>query len=246
VRRSPLYLVLDLETLTDPELKDQETDKQNKPRFPSPPCHQIICAGYAFLEDHRVKDWDVLTDSEPEILDKLTSTIREQRPILVTMNGRGFDLPVIASRCVRHAIPHPWYYGSKNARYRYAQTHHLDLQDYLCDHGASPRASLDVWARLIGWPGKQGESGAQIPEMLERGGIQLVAHYCLSDIVQTTAVLLRTDLVRGVLDEPEYQGAAEDLLETCEKDERTAGLAAKVDRKRFLLPEPWDQEEVRQ
>ena len=246
MRTSPLYLVLDLETIADPEFPDESKTSKGNDRFPPPPCHQILCAGYAFLRDHRIVDFDVLTGSpnssadqaEHDILTTLTHTLSTQNPTLVGMNTRGFDAPVIAARCLRHGIPHPWYYATKAPRYRYGQTHHLDLIDYLCDHGAAPKSSLDVWARLIGWPGKGEESGANIPEMLEKGGLQLVAHYCATDVIQTTALLLRTDLLRGVLSPAAYYEAARDLLETAEGDIRTAGLVGKMrpeQRERFLL-----------
>lgn len=240
---SPFYLVLDLETVIDPDFKDQERDKAGKSRFPSPPCHQILCAGYAFLESHRVQDWGVLgedgDEDEETILKKLTYSIRQTSPTIVGMNSRGFDLPVIASRALRHGIPFPWYYATKNPRYRYAFTDHLDIMDLLCDHGAAPKASLDVWARLVGFPGKQGTDGSDIPLLLASGGVRAVADYCMSDVVQTCALLLRTDLLRGILTLPKYKAAALELLKSSEADIRTAGLVANVDRNRFLLtPRP--------
>jgi hypothetical protein len=232
---APFYLVLDLETIVDPSLKDQEKDKTGKSRFPSPPCHQILCAGYAFLDNYQVQDWGVLDEDEETILRKLAQSIASSSPTIVGMNSRGFDLPVIAARALRHGVPFPWYYATKNPRYRYAFTHHLDMMDLLCDHGASPKASLDVWARLVGFPGKDGTDGSDVPLLLATGGVQAVADYCMSDVAQTCAVLLRLDLLRGVLSPAKYKSAAALLLQACEADIRTAGLAAKVDRDRFLL-----------
>src|SRR5215468_11433458 len=56
---------------------------------------------------------------------------------IVTWNGRGFDLPVVAARCLRHGVAFPWYYQRRDARYRYSPDGHLDLMDLLADHGAT-------------------------------------------------------------------------------------------------------------
>jgi hypothetical protein len=35
---------------------------------------------------------------------------------LVSWNGRGFDLPVIVARCLRHGLAFPWYYAGEARR----------------------------------------------------------------------------------------------------------------------------------
>lgn len=237
----PLYLVLDLEAVTDPDLKDQEKDKQGKERFPPPPAHQIVCVGFAFVEDLRVVEWGVLGDEgELVTLQKLTNSIDTADPCIVTMNGRHYDMPVIAARCMRRGVPFPWYYRTRTPRHRYSQESHLDLMDYLADHGAGPRAALDVWARLVGWPGKQGADGAGVAALFETGGFSAVADYCMGDICQTVAIFLRAELVRGRISLADYQVAAAALLDHAEADPRTAALAFGVDRPRWLLEEQND------
>jgi len=242
-----LSLVLDIEAVTDPALEDLETDRDGKRRFPPPPAHQIVCVGFAFVEDHRVVEWGVLDDDERTQLLKLTRSIATADPRLVTMNGRHYDLPVIAARCLALGVSHPWYYASKNPRYRYSDESHLDLMDQLSDNGAAPRASLDAWARVVGWPGKAitGESaitGRDVPELLASGGVRAVADYCMRDVCQTVAVLLRWELLRGALSEDEFRRAAQALLDRAEADPRTAALAFGVDRARWLLEEPSEEE----
>src|SRR5262245_52845895 len=65
-------------------------------------------------------------ERERAILAELAHTM-EERPILVTYNGRGFDLPVIALRSLCHAMPMAWYYRDRNVRYRYSDDGHFDL-----------------------------------------------------------------------------------------------------------------------
>lgn len=231
------HLVLDLEAVTDPALEDQERDKDGKKRFPPPPAHQIVCTGFAFVEMFCVVEWDVLVDDEQTQLEKLTSSIEASNPCIVTMNGRHYDLPVIAARCLARGVPFPWYYATRAPRYRYSTDSHVDLMDQLSDNGAAPRAGLDVWARLVGWPGKGAVTGRNVPALLASGGVSAVADYCMCDIAQTVAVYLRWELLRGVLPVDAYRLAAQDLLDRAEVDPRTAALAFGVDRARWLLDE---------
>lgn len=234
----PLHFVLDLETILDPQFPLGDRDKDGKKRFPPPPCHRIVCIGYAWLEDYRLVDWGVLNEGEePEegMLRKLTHSISQSSPTIVGMNSRGFDLPVIGSRCMRYGIPWPWYYDDPKVRYRYSDVGHMDVMDQLSDFGAAPRSSLDVWARLCGLPGKGEISGEDVAEMIAKGRLEGVADYCLSDVMQTAAVFLRSELVRGHISLSEYRGAAVDLLTDLEGDLRTAGIVANTDRARFLL-----------
>ncbi len=230
-RRSPFYLVIDLETVPDPELPQSDENK-----FPPPVHHKIACAGYAFIEDHHISDWGVVSEPEPDILRRLVLAL-DSRPVVVGMNSRGFDLPVIAARCLVHGIPFPWYYGAKrndDARYRYGHARHLDVIDYLSDYGAAPKSSLDTWARAIGLPGKQGTDGTQVAEMFAEGRHEAIADYCMRDVAQTIGLLLRVELLRGAISLAEFADRARSFLDKCWADVRTAGLASTVNLDRFL------------
>jgi 3'-5' exonuclease len=231
---SRLYLVLDLETVTDPALTDLEKDKSGKERFPPPPAQEIVCVGFAFVQDLRVLEWGVLDDDEETQLRRLTASIATADPCLVTMNGRHFDLPVVVARCLARGVAFPWYYATRAPRYRYSHESHLDLMDLLCDYGAGPKASLDAWARLVGWPGKQGSDGSSVPALLASGGVLAVADYCMRDVAQTVAVFLRSELLRGHVSLEIYRLAAQALLDKAELDLRTAALVSDVDRRRWL------------
>lgn len=229
-----VHMVVDLEAVTDPDFRDQEKDRAGKTKFPPPPAWQIICAGYAILEDYRVQSWGVLDESEEETVGKLVQAVETIRPTLVTFNGRGYDVPVIAARAMRWGIAWPWLYRTKAPRYRYDPSAHLDLMDYLADHNATRPSTLDVWARICGWPGKGAVSGSDVALLHASGQRAEIASYCLGDIAQTCAVFLRTELLRGELGVVDYREAASALLDHTEADERTAALAFAVDRARFL------------
>ena len=75
-------------------------------------------------------------------------------------------------------------------------------------------AGLDAWARLCGWPGKIGEAGADVAEMIAAGSLDDVQSYCLGDVVQTQGIALRLALARGVLPPEGYCIATRSLLAT--------------------------------
>ena len=56
----------------------------------------------------------------------------------------------------------PWWFSDRNTRYRYSTDGHFDLMDFLADFGAAKNARLDVYAKLVGFPGKVGVDGSQV------------------------------------------------------------------------------------
>ena len=49
---------------------------------------------------------------------------------------------MLALRSMRHGLSWPWYYRDRDYRYRYSEEGHLDLCDFLSDHGAARMTSL--------------------------------------------------------------------------------------------------------
>lgn len=249
------FLVLDLEAVLDkslpppPEQTAKEKKAGAKPPFPPPPLFQIVCAGWAVLDGaYCVEEWGVMGDKgEPEalIVSRLIGVITSLDPVIVTMGGRQFDMPVLAARAFVHGLSFGWYYRTKAPRYRYTMDDTHDVQDYLSDHGAAPRATVHVWANGCGWPGKpEGESGSAVQEMYDAGKLAEICRYCLGDVCEETAIFLRTELLRGALDLGAYQTAAGCLLDKAESDPRTAALAFAVKRDRFLLDESLNSREA--
>lgn len=134
---------------------------------------------------------------------------------LVTWNGRTFDLPVLSMRSLKHGIPFGWYYENRDMRYRFSDTGHLDLMDFLGDYGAGRNAKLGDIARLIGLPGKTGMTGESVlgiyqstlnetDPIVAEGKMASVARYCLQDSIQTALIFLRTRFHLGKIDRAEY------------------------------------------
>jgi predicted PolB exonuclease-like 3'-5' exonuclease len=219
------FLVLDIETVLDPELPIQTADAE---RLPAPPHHKIVVIGALLLDaNYEVKRIGVISEGKDEagMLEDFARMLEERRPCLVTFNGRGFDLPVIATRCLRHGIPLRHYYRSRDVRYRYSPEGHLDLMDYVADFGAAKPSKLDIVAKLCGMPGKVGVDGKDVGPMVFAGRLPEVRNYCLCDVAQTAAVFLRVQLVRGELELAQYVNAMRSLITQFRPDARHPPVA---------------------
>jgi 3'-5' exonuclease len=229
------FLVLDIETILDAELPIAESSEAE--RLPAPPHHRVVVIGVLWMgEDHEPKKLGVMGEGKDEkgILCDFAKFLDERRPTMVTFNGRGFDLPVIATRSFRHGLTLRYYYGNRDVRYRFSPDGHLDLMDFMADFGAAKPARLDIFAKLCGMPGKVGVDGKDVGPLVHAGRIQEVRDYCLCDVVQTTAVFLRVQLLRGELDHERYVRAMGELIRLVETDPRVAPVAALMDRARLL------------
>lgn len=232
------HLVLDIETVLDPELPIAESSEVE--RLPAPPHHQIVVIGVLWFDaDYKVSRLGVIGDGKDEAgaLKDFARFLEDRRPDLVTYNGRGFDMPVIAARCLRHGIPLRHYYRSRDVRYRFSAEGHLDLMDYVADFGAAKPSKLDVIAKLCGMPGKVGISGHDVGPLVHAGRIDEVRDYCLCDVVQTSGVFLRVELLRGEIDLDTYRQAMGGLIEHIRTDPRVAPVSRGLNEARLLIDE---------
>ncbi|HTW89007.1 MAG TPA: ribonuclease H-like domain-containing protein, partial [Candidatus Binataceae bacterium] len=75
--------------------------------------------------------------TEEKLVRGFWSRIERFDGCLVTFNGRHFDLPVLELAALRYGIAVPNYFAEPNSpRYRYADARHLDLYEFLSNHGA--------------------------------------------------------------------------------------------------------------
>ncbi len=209
------YLVLDLETIKDPEIyklwEKRELDKGNDitQKFPPPITHQIIALSCALIKPNYEIDLIsaeyVKEKDEATIIESFSNIVQENKTHLISWNGRRFDLPVIVYRSLKYGIPLEWYYENSSYRYRYTTEGHCDLADYITDYYASEVPNLDFVAKLIGLPGKTDISGADVQKMFEDGQIENIASYCTSDILQTYLVFIKFLLVKGDINKKEYE-----------------------------------------
>jgi predicted PolB exonuclease-like 3'-5' exonuclease len=233
------YLVLDIETIPDPDLYTAP-EAANGVERPFPPlyaCRPIVLGVMWFDETLAIKRIGTIGEGkdEPGMMADFADFMTKFRPHVVTWNGRGFDLPVLALRGLRFGLDFNWYYRGEGYRYRFSEEGHLDLGDVLSDHGAARMTSLDGAARLIGLPGKDGVDGSQVEGLFHAGQIEALRAYCLSDVAQTAFLFLRYRLVSGSIDRDTYRRAASGLLAAMETDGRFGRLLDAVERPRLLL-----------
>ncbi len=241
------YLVLDIETIPDLERWNPPEGVENP--FPPTWAHRIIVIGCLWLDHgYRLKRLGVVGDPsggtgtaderERALLEDFSRFVGRARPVLVTYNGRSFDLPVIALRSLCHAVSLGWYYRESSTRYRYSEQGHLDLCDWLADHGATRSGSLDAIARLIGLPGKVGVDGSQVEGLYRDGQLASVQTYCLADVAQTALLFLRFRLLQGQLTPEAYRDRTRELLDALQADGRVGDVLGNLDRDHLLGPAP--------
>ena len=90
-------------------------------------------------------------------------------------------------------------------------------------------------AKLCGMPGKVGVAGKDVGPLMHAGRLAEVQAYCLCDVVQTAAVFLRVDLLRGELGRDAYRACMTRLIAETRRDERLASVAAAFNERRLLL-----------
>jgi predicted PolB exonuclease-like 3'-5' exonuclease len=160
--------------------------------------------GAILVED--VSCWTDRKATEEGFLERTWGRLRGRT--LVTFHGRGFDLPVLELRSLKLSLSVPsWFSATRQAE---PDAHH-DLYELLSNGGSVPSAPLDLYAKLVGLPGKEGVAGKDVATLYAQGALDVIAGYCMSDVVQTWLVYLRYRLLQGTLTE----GAYRESLDSC-------------------------------
>lgn len=174
--------------------------------FPRQPFHKVVAISFLTAEIHRDEEHEsyVLRElrsggredaSERDLLMGFFQHLERIKPRLVTFNGRGFDLPVLKYRAMKHGITASWLHqaGDKWNHYghRYSTDWHCDLVEVLSDHGASARVKLNEVCSVFGIPGKMETEGADVATLYDAGGLSAIRDYCELDVLNTYLVYLR-------------------------------------------------------
>lgn len=228
------YRVLDIETVPDSklwmpgrpkyDLEPSPVDFSFSPiftqrdEFPPPIACQVVALAHVDLSDSD-NEWyfyqgcvslcELSPSAEAPILKAFIDKQEKDNAILVSWNGRTFDLPVINLRSLHHKLQMRFFYNDREVRYRYSELGHLDLMDVFSDYGAARFLKLGDVARAIGLPGKEGDvKGGSVHEVYLKAQFapsslvlsQQVADYCLSDALQTALLFIRSRYHRGMID----------------------------------------------
>ncbi len=145
----------------------------------------------------RVSDVAAWTDRESGEAEFLARTWdRLAGAALVTFHGKGFDVPVLELRSLKHAVPIPGWFAARRSG---VILEHHDLKEILSAQGAATSAPLDLYAKLVGLPGKEDVAGADVQALYAQGALERIAAYCMTDVVQTFLLFLRHRLVDGAI-----------------------------------------------
>jgi len=169
--------------------------------------HRVVAISIALRrhDEFRVLSLGGEQDGEAELVRQFFGGIDKYRPVLVSWNGSGFDLPVLHYRALKHGIAAPRYWATDgdakwdNYLGRY-QFRHTDLMDVLALYQARSYAPLHEMAVLLGLPGKLGMDGSQVSGAFQAGKLAEIRAYCETDVLNTWLIYLRFLLMRGQLD----------------------------------------------
>lgn len=196
-------MVMDLETV--PDVANPYEAKPDDKGIPAAPHHEIVSGavltlglseGSVSMHGPRLLGPLGLDVADEHEIVTDACAVLAKRPILVGWNVRGFDLPVLIARAMRHGVSasHLWH---RQLQDRYRGDLCLDLQDHVSLLGAGRMARMDAFARLCGWPGKVGVDGSMVAELWASGERDKVRAYNLCDVVQEAAILLRLLYCQG-------------------------------------------------
>lgn len=230
------FLTLDIETIPDEELVSAVAGVPGRPYaeqlgrvvaerrartggrsdFLPLPYHRPVAAcsleareegGVVMVSD--LTSWTDLSGpgDERELLERFWK--RATEATLVTFHGRGFDLPVLELRSLKHAIPVASLGDSSEPSGR-----HFDVKEALSGNGAAQAAPLDLYAKLVGLPGKGEVVGADVQRLYAGGDLDRIAAYCMTDVIQTYLLFLRCRLLDGSLTADGYAESAASARDT--------------------------------
>ena len=219
-------VVFDLETVQDRELLDLNFSKD---KFAPHMAHEIVALSVATFKRQNFRKDDCIEicslgsakGSEREMLTAFVGYIHREKPRMVGFNSRSFDIEVLKYRCFRHGIQFPAFYqmGSKwdSYRSRYSPDWNFDLMDFLTNYGASPKFSLDLASRAIGLPGKFGISGVDVGQYYLDGRQKEIREYCETDVIATSAMMLRVMHLTGELSTQAFRTSAKVFIDYLHK-----------------------------
>lgn len=211
-----MYFVFDVETIPDfefvrsvldqPEEDDDamllqagEVLARNQSGFLPPMYHKMISWVGLWIENNgspkQKASWNG-TD-EKEGLKQLFKTLSTYKDFgLIHHNGRGFDLPLLTYRAMKHGLQMPHRLNHRDIRYRYSDSN-VDLLDEFSNYGASSWPKLKHLGYLIGIPFKQTGEGNEVLDMFNRGELEHIEHYCYEDVMATYIVWLHLKFTVG-------------------------------------------------
>jgi predicted PolB exonuclease-like 3'-5' exonuclease len=208
-------VVLDIETIKDAAVMPAEWDAA---KWPPPLGWRVIAVGILSAtrtgSGYGIEKLACGTGDERPLLEKFWTFVDRRQPLIVTWNGRGFDLPVLLHRAMLHKVQaKAWFGGSRTASYgyRFSADGHCDLMDQLTDYGAVQKTSLDLTAAALGFAGKCEADGSHVEALFNEGKVAEIAAYCETDVLNLYGVFLRWAHLTGRIDNDGLQQSLETM-----------------------------------
>lgn len=156
------------------------------------------------------------SDDEAEIVRGFFNYFDKSKPRLVSYNGRGFDLPVLKYRAMKHGVQAKVLHGAgdkwNSYTSRYSPDWHCDLLETMSDYGASAKCKMNEVCSIVGLPGKFGVDGGSVSTMYDEGDLAGIRNYCEADVLNTYLLYLRYQHHCGVMTTFSYNTAVEEIL----------------------------------
>ncbi len=136
-----------------------------------------------------------MTGSERAVLETFWKTLEKYKyATLISFNGRNFDCPFLMLRSAALRVKY-----SRNLMQgtKFSYDRHIDLADQLTffsgsSYGPMRRHNFDFYAQAFGIvsPKSAGVDGSMIPELFRNGKTDVIAEYCMRDVVATWELYL--------------------------------------------------------
>lgn len=214
-----MFFVFDVETIPDFEfvrkvIENPEEDEdelliqaseelaRNSSGFLPPMYHRMVSWVGLWIENNGVPKQKVgwHGDNEKEGLLKIFDTLNTYKDFgLVHHNGRGFDLPLLTYRALKHGLQMPKRLNHYDINYRYSNDN-VDLIDEFSNYGASSWPKLKHLGHLIDIPFKQTGEGHEVLAMYREEQLPQIEHYCYEDVMGTYVVWLHLKYTVGDID----------------------------------------------
>jgi hypothetical protein len=122
-----------------------------------------------------------------------------KKSMLVSFNGRGFDVPLLETMAFSHGLNLKHHFAPKGRRHRYGDLH-MDIQEVVTNFGATKAiGGMNFYSKLLGKPGKIGIDGSDVYPFYKEGRIQEINDYCICDVLDTYFLFLRVKVVQGCI-----------------------------------------------
>lgn len=226
-----MLFIFDVETVPDFEfvrrvLNDQDTEEdellikaseqlaRNSSGFLPPMYHRMVSWVGLWVENNgkpvQKAGWN--GDDEKEGLLELFDTLLTYKDFgLIHHNGRGFDLPLLTYRSMKHNLQMPTRLNHYDIRYRFSKVN-IDLMDEFSNYGASSYPKLKHLGHLIDVPFKQTAEGNEVLAMYREDKLAEIEHYCYEDVMATYVVWLRMKYTTGEISEEIFSNLNERAL----------------------------------